>query len=94
MCEMHNVWCKTLRHTVSFPQPDSIFRLPTVKEYEKYGHGKPLPAPKKVKKHMPNFVVYKDISEDSDVPTAPNVDVDDVAVPYNDPVLSRIRLKS
>jgi len=93
MCEMHNVWCKTLRQTVSFPQPDSIFRLPTVKENEKYGHGKPLPAPK-VKKHVPNFVVYEDISENGDVPTAPSVGVDDVAVPYNDPVLYRILLKS
>jgi len=93
MCEMHNLWCKTLRQTSSFHQPDSVFRKPTAEEYEVYGHGKLLPAPKKVNKHEPNHVIYEDISEDGDVPTAPNVGVDDITVPYDDPVLSRVRLR-
>jgi len=59
-----------------------------------YGHGKTLPAPKRVEKFKPNRVIYEDISEDRDVPTAPNVGVDDNTVHYDDPVLSRVRLRS
>jgi len=88
------MWCATLWQTESFSQPGSVFRTPTAEEYEKYGHGKPLPAPKKANKHESNRVVYEDISEVSDVPTAPNVGVDDVTVPYDDPLLSRVRLRS
>jgi len=43
MCKMHNMWCETLRQTTSFPQLDSEFRIPTVEEFNKYGHGKPPP---------------------------------------------------
>jgi len=91
---MHNLWCATLRQTVSFPQPDSILRIRTAKEYEKYGHGKPLPALKRVKKHTPNLVIYSDVSEDDNVSTDPSVGVDDVARPYDDPTLGRIRARS
>jgi len=91
MCEMHNMWCVTLRQTSSFPQPDSVFRAPTASEYEKYGHGKPLPTPKRVKKFVPNQVVYEDISGDDNVPNTTPVGVDE---PYDDPVLSRVRLRS
>jgi len=38
MCEMHNLWCATLKQTASFPQPDSIYRMPTAPEFDKYGH--------------------------------------------------------
>jgi len=68
--------------------------MPTVKEYDKYGHGKPPPATKTTKKHTPNLVVYSDVSGDGDVPNVHNVGVDDNTVPYDDPVLSRVRLKS
>jgi len=91
---MHNIWCATLDQTVSFPQPDSILRLPAAKEYEKYGHKKPLSAPKWVKKHTPNLVVYSDVSEDDTVSTDPSVGVDEVTVPYDDPTLDRIRVRS
>jgi len=67
--------------------------MPTAKEYDKYGHGKPLPTPKVKNKHAPNNVVYSDISEDGDVSTASNAGVDDNTVPYDDPVLARVRLR-
>jgi len=95
MCEMHNIWCETLRQTKSFPQPDSVYRTPTGTEYEKYGHGKPIPAPriknKRAIKHTPNLVVYSDISEDGGVPSTLPVGVDE---PYNDPVLARVRIRA
>jgi len=98
MCEMHNILCETLRQTSSFPQPDFIFHTLTAEEYKLYGHGKPISAPRKKKKqrnkHIPNRVVYEDISEDGDVPTAPNDGVVNIVEPNNDPVLFRIRLKS
>jgi len=95
---MHNTRCATLRQTQSFPQPDSVYRVPTAREYDIYGHGKPVPAPRKkskrVNKHTPNLVVYSDISEDDDVPNVSAIGVDVTAQPYNDPVLARVRLRS
>jgi len=95
---LHNVWCATLRQTQSFPQPDSVYRLPTAREYEIYGHGKPVPAPRKktkqVSKHTPNLIVYSDISEDGDVPNVPVIGVDTTVQPYDDPILSCVRLRS
>jgi len=61
MCEMHNLWCEALHQTSSFPRTDSVFRTPTAEEYKVFGYSKPLPAPKKAKKHEPNRVVYEDI---------------------------------
>jgi len=98
MCEMHNVWCGTVRQTQSFLQPDSVYRVPTAHEFATYGHGKPVQAPRKKKKdknkHTPNFVVYSDISGDSDVPVDPSVGVDKSLAPHNEPVLARVRLRS
>jgi len=83
MCEMHNLWCETLRQSISFPQPDSVFRTPTAEEYEVYGHGKPFPAAKVPERHVHNRVVYDDVSEASNVPTTINVGVDNTDVPYD-----------
>jgi len=59
---------------------------------------KPIPVPgrkkKRVGKHTPNLIVYCDISGDGDVPNVLNVGVDENTAPYDDPVLSRVRLKS
>jgi len=49
------------------PSLDFTYRTPTAQEYEKYGHGKPPSATKAKKKHMPNLVIYSDISGDGDV---------------------------
>jgi len=88
------MWCETLRQTESFPQPDSTFRTPTAEEYEIYGHGKPPLTNKVANKHVPNLVVYDNVPEDGDAPATSSVGVDDVVTPYDDPILSRIRLRS
>jgi len=98
MCEIHNVWCGTLRQTQSFPQPDSVYRVPTANEFAPYGHGKPVQVPWKKKKtknkHKPKLVVYSDISGDGDVPVDPSVGVDKNLAPHDEPVLARVRLRS
>jgi len=43
---MHNLWCDTLQQTETFPQPDSVLRVPTAEEFAVYGHGKPKKAPR------------------------------------------------
>jgi len=91
---MHNLWCETLRQTILFPQPNSVLCTPTAREYEKYGQGKPLPAPKVPVRHVHNQVVYDDLSEAGDAPAITSIGVDHTDVPYDDPVLSRVRLKS
>jgi len=94
MCEMHNLWCETLKQTITFPQPDSTYRTPTAEEYEEFGHGKPIPERKRVDKFVPNLVVYEDVSADGVVTTVPSDGVVDIVEPYSDPVLARVWTRS
>jgi len=68
--------------------------MPTAKEYEKFGHGKPIPGHKRVNKFVPNLVVYEDISEGGVFSIVPNDGVVNIVGPYDDPALARVRLRT
>jgi len=52
LCGVHNLWCNTLRQRESFPQPDSVLRVPTAEEYAVYGHGQHKKAPRATRRRQ------------------------------------------